>query len=76
MITVRVELMDIYGTTKAYPRNPQAELIARIAGTKTLTKSVLSNTLALGCTVEIVDRFGNISKTYDPTRIESLPQIA
>jgi hypothetical protein len=30
----------------------------------------------LGCTVEIVDRFGNISKTYDPTRIESLPQIA
>jgi hypothetical protein len=76
MITIRIELLDIYGRVVAYPRNQSAELIARIAGTKTLTKSALSNTLALGCTVQIVDRFGNVSRSYDPGRIESLPAIA
>jgi hypothetical protein len=75
MITIQVELRDVYGLTKAYPRNQPAEAIARIAGAKTLTKTVLVNTLALGCTVEVLDRFGNVSRSFEPGRIEGLPQI-
>jgi hypothetical protein len=75
MIIIQIELREIYGLTKAYPRNQPAEAIARIAGTKTLTKTVLVNTLALGCGIEVLDRFGNVSRFYEPGRIEGLPQI-
>jgi len=76
MITIQIELRDAYGTTEAYPRNQSAEAIARIAGTKTLTKALLFNVLALGCTVEILDRYGNVSRIFEPGRVDGLPQVA
>ena len=76
MITIRIELRDVYGRLVAYPRNAEAEAVARIANTKTLTRSVLTNVLALGCGIEVIDRFGNVSRSYDPGRVEALPAIA
>jgi hypothetical protein len=76
MITIRIELRDVYGRLVAYPRNAEAEAVARIANTKTLTRSVLRNVLALGCGIEVIDRFGNVSCSYDPGRVEVLPAIA
>jgi hypothetical protein len=71
MITIRIELRDVYGWLVAYPRNAEAEAVARIANTKTLTYSALRNALDLGCGIEVIDRFGNVSRSY-----EASPQIA
>jgi hypothetical protein len=76
MITIQLELREVYGRLVAYPRNQPAEAIARIAGTKTLTKAVLLNVLALGCTIEILDRLGNVSRIFEPGRVDGLPQVA
>jgi hypothetical protein len=62
--------------TKAYPRNQPAEVIARIAGTKMLTKSAIVKVLALGCTIEILDRYGNVSRIFEPGGVDRLPQMA
>jgi len=76
VIAIQIELVDVYGRTVARPRNQRAEVIARIAGTKTLTKSVIVNVLALGCTIEILDRYGNVSRIFEPGRVDGLTQVA
>jgi hypothetical protein len=76
VITVRIELRDVYGRLVAYPRNAEAEAVARIANTKTLTRSALRNARDLGCGIEVIDRFGNVSRSYDPGRVQALPAIA
>ena len=44
-------------------------------GTKTSGRAVLVRILQLGFAVEVVDRSGNVSKTYEPGRVEGLPAL-
>lgn len=50
---IRVRIKEVYGVQTVYPVCSQAELFARIAGTKTLTPATLRAVEALGYTVEI-----------------------
>ena len=48
---VLVRFDRIYGVIKCYPANQQAEVLAKIAGTKTLCPSTLAGARALGLRV-------------------------
>jgi hypothetical protein len=51
------------------------QLFASISGTKTSRRAVLVRILQLGFAVEVVERSGNVSKTYEPGRVEGLPAL-
>ena len=51
---IEVKLRDIYGATKAYPANEQAERLARLANTKTLTYATLSQAAEMGFEVVVL----------------------
>lgn len=38
---VRIRVEKVYGVVKFYPANPEAELFAAIAGTRTLTRNAI-----------------------------------
>ncbi len=76
MITVQISIRNVYGEEKAYPVNTPAQLFARIAGTKTLTRTTLVNVLAMGCTIEEMDRHGRMSRRYSGPAISNLPMVA
>ena len=46
--TITIEIKNNYGKQVFYPANAQAKTIANIAGTKTLSETVLSNCKTLG----------------------------
>jgi len=46
--TITIEIKNNYGKQVFYPANDQAKTIARIAGTKTLSRTVLLNCETLG----------------------------
>lgn len=48
-----VRVRSVYGTPTIYPVNEPAQLIAEIAGTKTLTHSALSAAERLGFTITV-----------------------
>lgn len=48
-----VRVRNVYGTPTIYPVNEPAALIARIAGTKTLTHDALIAAEQLGFTVQV-----------------------
>ena len=50
-ITIRIE--KNYGIETAYPSCDQSRLLARLAGTKTLTRHALDTISALGYQIEI-----------------------
>lgn len=50
---IEVEVRTIYGVPKIYPANEAAAALARIAGTKTLSKANLKDAIALG--LEVVE---------------------
>lgn len=54
MSTIQVFTRTVYGTTMIYPANEAAEILAQIAGTKTLSQCDLSLAKKLGLTVEQV----------------------
>jgi hypothetical protein len=54
MQRITITIRSVYGEAKAYPMDYEAECFARIAGTKTLTRSTLLNILALGYDVVLV----------------------
>jgi hypothetical protein len=72
---VQIQIRNVYGEEKAYPMNREANCIARIAGTKTLTRSALLNVLAMGCHIEELDRHGNACRTITPMTPTSLPAV-
>lgn len=76
MMIVKIQIKNVYGENKAYPVNTTGELFANIAETKTLTRSTLHKILAMGCTVQEVDRHGIVSRTYEPGRVGNLPAVA
>jgi hypothetical protein len=64
--TIQIQIKNVYGEEKAYPVCKSAVLFAKIAGTKTLTRSALTDILYMGFSVQVVDRYGNVSKTFGP----------
>jgi hypothetical protein len=56
----QVEVKEVYGNKTIYPLNDQARLLARIAGTKTLTASTVILAKELGFTFEIVQPVSTI----------------
>jgi hypothetical protein len=74
-MNLHVQIKSVYGTDKVYPVNTPAQLFARIAGTKTLTRETLRNVFALGCVVSVLDRYGQIAATFNrqnPAHVELL----
>ena len=49
---IQIKVKQVYGNETIYPVNDQAQLIAKIAGTKTLTKQALSYAKLIGFTIE------------------------
>ncbi|HXU78594.1 MAG TPA: hypothetical protein VN794_18605 [Methylomirabilota bacterium] len=52
-MNILVEIKCVYGEEKIYPTCQQAKLFAQIAGTKTLTRSVIDHIKALGIEVNV-----------------------
>ena len=73
---VQISIRNVYGEEKAYPVNNAAACFARIAGTKTLTRTTLLNVLAMGCTIVEIDRHGRASRSYSGSEISNLPMVA
>tara|TARA_R100001086_G_scaffold59237_1_gene27124 strand:- start:98 stop:280 length:183 start_codon:yes stop_codon:yes gene_type:complete len=53
MNTVEVTIKQVYGKELIYPANKNAERFANIAGTRTLSASVLQNAKALGFEITV-----------------------
>jgi hypothetical protein len=51
--TITILAREVYGVPTAYPACPQAELFARLAGTKTLTAHALAVIKELGYAVNV-----------------------
>ncbi len=73
---IRVEIRNVYGEDKVYPKCPIAGRFANIAGTKTLTRETLVNILAIGFAIDVVDRYGQISRRFSAGRFADLPMVA
>jgi hypothetical protein len=58
---ITVTLKDVYGTVKAYPANVQAEKLAALVGTKTLTVQTLRLAKDMGFRLTYRDRFGSFA---------------
>ncbi len=52
-MTITVTVRDIYGIQTIYPACETAKLLARLAGTKTLTRQALETIKKLGYTVTV-----------------------
>lgn len=52
-MNITVTVRDVYGIKTIYPACETAKLLARLAGTKTLTQSALATIKALGYTVAV-----------------------
>jgi hypothetical protein len=75
-LTIQIQIRNVYGEEKAYPFNEEAQCIARIGGTKTLTRCTLMNVLAMGATIVEMDRHGRESRRYFGPAIANLPAVA
>lgn len=67
MRVIRIEIRSVYGEDKAYPVCADAHTFAQMLGTKTLTRYALRHILGLGYTIEVMDRYGGVSKRFEPT---------
>ena len=65
MDAIKIQIKDVYGQEKIYPVNIAAQLFARIAGTKTLTRETMEAILALGYTVQVLDRYSQVCRSYN-----------
>jgi hypothetical protein len=52
-MTITVTVRDVYGISTIYPACETAKLLARLAGTKTLTRQALETIKSLGYTVTV-----------------------
>lgn len=55
-----VKIKDVYGKPTVYPVNEAAKLLAKLAGTKTLTVEALSVITALGYNVSTVSAWATL----------------
>jgi hypothetical protein len=75
-LIIQIQIRNVYGEEKAYPFNEEAQCIARIAGTKTLTRMTLWHVLAMGATIVEMDRHGQESRRYCGPERANLPKVA
>jgi hypothetical protein len=54
IVIAQVEIKQVYGVNTVYPLNDKARLIARLAGTKTLTTEAINIARDLGFTFEVI----------------------
>jgi len=76
MLTIQIQIKNVYSNLAAYPANQSAECIAAIARTKTLTRNTLVYLLAMGATIIELDRHGRASREYRASDVSHLPAIA
>lgn len=57
MQVVQIQIRSVYGAIKYYPANQAAELIAQIAGTKTLSAQAIKLAVQLGMQIEYVNAY-------------------
>ena len=78
MTKITIQIRTVYGEDKAYPICHHAQAIARIAGTKTLTKCTLREVLGMGVAIAVMDRYGTVSRTFaaDGATEIDLPMVA
>jgi hypothetical protein len=50
----QVTIKQVYGVNTVYPANDKAQLIARLAGTKTLTSETIETARALGFDFQVI----------------------
>lgn len=67
--TLLIRFDRIYGQVKCYPANESAELLARIAGTKTLKPDTVKAARALGMDVRLVPGALATLKDFEAGRI-------
>jgi len=61
----QIQIKSVYGENKAYPFNHIAGRFADIAGTKTLTRATLRSVLAMGVTLQVMDQFGQVARSFE-----------
>lgn len=59
MQVIQIEIKSVYGAIKYYPVNQAAQLIAQIAGTKTLSAQALKLAVQLGMQIEYVNAYAS-----------------
>ena len=64
MEQILVRFDRVYGNLVCYPANPSAEVLARIAGTKTLLPRTLAGARALGLQVSAESSSGETLVTF------------
>lgn len=52
-MTITIEIKDIYGLQTFYPYCATSKLLAKLAGTKTITRHALETIKALGYQIEV-----------------------
>lgn len=60
-----IRIRNVYGYDLAYPDNEQAQHIANIAGTKTLTKETLAIAQKMGFTIDLAGYPNDINRFLD-----------
>ena len=69
--TITVSLRSVYGVTKAYPANDQAEKLADLVGTKTLTPATLLQAAKMGFRITYRDHFGSFAD-IEPAQLAAI----
>ena len=73
MKKIQIVLRRNYGHKRIYPHCDRAELFMKIAGTKSLSKRILSLIVGLGYTLELMYN-GDVVNTVDSTSLDLLPE--
>jgi hypothetical protein len=63
---IQIQIRNVYGTETAYPVCDKAKAFAAIAGTKTITRHTLLQAMAIGFSIEVLDRYGRCGVIFDP----------
>jgi hypothetical protein len=64
--SIQIQIKSVYGEDKAYPVCDKAKAFAAIANTRTLTKATLLQVMAIGFSIEVLDRYGRCGTIFDP----------
>lgn len=75
MQTITIQIKNVFGTNKAYPVCNGAARFAAIAGTKTLSRTVLAHALALGFNIEVNSGCNGVILATDYNKAERIGQL-
>ena len=75
IMQIVIQIRTVYGNTSFYPICDKAKIFATIAGTKTLTATVLSNVAALGVEVVLQQGYYNMKRGWVNLSDEAIEQV-